>query len=218
MSYRITKVNSEISNSANNTTLALSDLITVNNPINGQYLAKANSDYDTASVSASDVAGQTVMGRGASYSGGFYYYNTGHNYEWIRWKNDLDRGIPQFSTCVSGWCPVNNSNFRMRFLFYPQHFVNKTVILEASISPYDHNGTGYAEYQWVKGYTNSYTPLGPKVVVRSNKQADTAFGRYVSTGGNDTVCLKMVYINSNGAFRNSTGLTPNNEQIIIRMF
>lgn len=218
MSYRITKVNSEISNSANNTTLALSDLITVNNPINGQYLAKANSDYDTASVSASDVAGQTVMGRGGSYNGGFYYYNTGHNYEWIRWKNDLDRGIPQFSTCVTGWCPIVNSNFRMRFLFYPQHFVNKTVILEASISPYDHNGTGYAEYQWVKGYTNSYTPLGPKVVVRSNKQADTAFGRYVSTGGNDTVCLKMVYINSNGAFRNSTGLTPNNEQIIIRMF
>ena len=218
MSYRITKVNSEISNSANNTTLALSDLITVNNPINGQYLAKANSDYDTASVSASDVAGQTVMGRGGAYNGGFYYYNTGHNYEWIRWKNDLDRGIPQFSTCVSGWCPINNSNFRMRFLFYPQHFVNKTVILEASISPYDHNGTGYAEYQWVKGYTNSYTPLGPKVVVRSNKQADTAFGRYVSTGGSDTVCLKMVYINSNGAFRNSTGLTPNNEQIIIRMF
>lgn len=218
MSYKTIKVNNETSDSTDQISLALTDLITVNSPVNGQYLAKANTDYNTASVSTSDIAGQLVMGRGVSYNGGFYYYNTGHNYEWIRWKNDLDRVSPQFSTCVSGWCPVNNSNFRMRFIMYPQYTQGKTVIFEASISPLDHNGSGYAEYQWVKGYTNSYTPIGPKVVVRSNKQADTAFGRYVNEGGTDTICLKMVYINSNSAFRNSTGLTPNNEQIIIRMF
>jgi len=218
MSYRTIKVNAETPNATNETALALTDLITVNNPVNGQYLAKANSDFDTAIVSASDVAGQTVMGRGPSYNGGHYYYTTGLNYQWIRWKNDLDRQKPYFDTCVQNWCPVNNSNWRMRFLFYPQHFVGKTVILEASISPLNANGTGYAEYQWVKGYTNSYTPLGPKVIVRKSQQADTAYGRYVSTGGTDTVCLKMVYVNSVGGFRNSTGLTPNNEQIIIRMF
>lgn len=218
MSYRITKVNSETPNATNQTALALTDVITVNNPVDGQYLAKANSDYDTASVSASDVTGQLVMGRTSSYNGGFYYYNQGHNYQWIRWKNNLERASPQFYYCVSGWCPVNNSNWRMRLMMYPSGTQGKVCILEASISPFDHNNTGYAEYQWVKGYDNNYTPLGPKVIVRSNQHADTAFGRYVNTGGNDTVCLKMVYINSNSAFRNSTGLTPNNEQLIVRYY
>lgn len=224
MSHNLINVNDNEPNRQAEVSTALTDLITINSPTDGQYLAKAATDWGTASVS--EVAAETVSSiNGYSYYGvGVYPYDAVDNYIFYSSKNNYNTPSFVFRIAASGsYVPVANNSWFQAIQIYQSGgspFVGNTFLLEASISPATTTATRI-EYQWVLGDgfvpTNSYTVIGPPVVIEGQGQADTAYGRFVyesSMSSSVYVSLKIRYLS--GSADLSGDYLHNGENMIIR--
>ena len=217
MSHNLINVNDNEPNRQAEVSTALTDLITINTPTDGQFLAKAATDWSTSAIS--DVSAETIFS--ITYYGyygvGVYPYAAIDNYIFFDSKNNYAKNnlVYQY-TSTGAYVPVANSSWFQSVQIYKSGFEGQTILLEASISPATTTATRI-EYQWVIGITNVYTPIGPPVVVEGQGHAVTAYGRFVyesSMASSLYLSLKIRYLS--GSADLSGDYLHNGENMIIR--
>ena len=216
MSYNVNKINNTQTTDDSISALSLSSIITVTSPSNGEFLSKASNNWETISLNSQQVNPSYALGPGNSYNVGVYYYGQTDNYIFYKPKEALRDSSVAYVNSSGSYVPVSNNNWFQSLTFDGTAFNGKTVILEGSIAPYAQT-TMRAKAQWVNGYTNTYTALGPPSKLHGKSHADSVFGRFVGSGSNITVSLKFIYLNaSNSSFL--AGSTHHRlENIIIRV-
>jgi len=214
MSYNINKLNSNDPTDDSFSALDLASLITVSNPADGEFLAKASTDWDTTTLTA-QVQPIYAIDPFSSYNVSLYWYEQNDNY--IVYKDkEVVRDTVTYLDASGSYVPVSNSNWFQSLFFSGAAFNGKTVIFEASVAPYSQT-TMRAEVQWVNGYTNTYTPIGPPSKLHGRGHADTVYGRFVGTGSDVYISLKFRYLTSSTAWL-SGGVKHRAEFIIIRVY
>lgn len=191
MSHNILNVNdTEPNRQGEVTALALSDVITVTSPTDGQYLTKDTTNWKTTEITGEQSKGVFGIFPFTSYNVGAYYYGQDDNYIIYKPKTRVIDGISYLNASGS-YVPVANNSWWQSLTFSPANFQDKTVILEACITP-DIQSSTVIEAQWVIGYTNTYTAIGPPVLITGETWSDTIWGRYVNDGtSTDRLSLKI---------------------------
>lgn len=221
MSHIINKVNANTADKTGQIDVPLTDIITINSPLDGEYLAKKASDWGTKAISSDATSGGYGIKPYGSYNvGTTYYYLTGHNYIVYKPKKSYQRiGIGDYQA-TTGTTPVSNSSW-WQSLTATASLSGKTIILEANISPQATTSSTafYVTAQWVNGYaTTGYTPLGPPVIIHGQGHADTCWGRLECTSSTVYMSLKLTYINSTSYIRLSGGVRHQAENYAVRIY
>lgn len=216
MSYNINKLNTNAPTDESFSALDLASLITVSNPADGEFLAKASTNWDTTTLTAQQVKPIYAIDPFGSYNVGIYWYGQNDNYIVYKSK-EVVRDTVTYLNASGSYVPVANNNWFQSLFFSGAAFNGKTVIFEASVAPFAYT-TMRAEVQWVNGYTNTYTPIGPPSKIHGQGHADTIYGRFVGTGSNVYISLKFRYLSSTTAAWLSGGVRHQAESIIIRVY
>ena len=197
MSHNLINVNTIEPNRGSEISPALNDVITIASPQNGEYLAKGATDWETVSLAGQPAENIFNIADYISYNVSNYPYGQLDNY--VVYKNkttNLKSGAVSYLNASGSYVPVVNSSWWQSLYLYKSVLEGQTIIFEANIAPETTTSTKI-EYQGVKGYTNTYTPLGPPVVANGQGHCDTAYGRFVyesSEASNVLVSLKIRYL------------------------
>lgn len=220
MSHIINKINANTADKNGQIDVPLTDIITINSPQDGEYLAKKASDWGTKAISSDATSGGYGMKPLGTYSVGSYPYTTGDNYIVYDFKQSYrDANIGDYSATAQT-SPVSNANW-WQSLTFGSYFNGKTMIFEANIAPQAGSSSTafYATAQWVNGFAlTGYTPIGPPVIIHGQGHADTCWGRFESDGTFTYISLKLTYINSTSYLSLSGGYRHQAENYAVRIY
>jgi hypothetical protein len=216
MSYNTLKVNSK-KPAQNGEILLELDNIEATNPTDGQVL-KTDSLGDWVSGSLPSVNVDNVLNIDTSpnYAVSIYPYGAGDNLIIYKPILDLGSGV-SFVNASGAYVPIANSSWTMGYSFAGSTFANKTVILRATPSPFC-TASFVAQWGFGTGSLASFTPIGPRARI-DNRHADIAWGRFVGSGSNQVVALKIISrTGSSSAVRLCTGVQSWTYSIDVKVF
>lgn len=220
MSHNLKKVNTnEPDRNGDISNLSLSNLITVSNPADGQFLSKATTNWDTSELSAGDVsAGFSIDPFGSYNVGSGYWYNINDLYIIYKFKEyHIQTGITYQSSSAI-YSPLTNASWFQSLNINGSTFNGKTLMLEASIAPDSLYTSTLAEAQWISGLGASAVPLGPPSRLDGQGWADTIYGRFECTGQNASLSIRLRSITNNNSLRLSGGVRHQQETMIVRVY
>jgi len=201
MTYKTTKINGINQDQSNNIDISLEDLITISNPVDNQFLVKQQSNWSTVSGSSLDPEGVYSIYPLYNYNVSLYWYEQDDNYIIYKPKEYYKSNNLTYVDASGSNVPVSNSNWFKSITLSGQYFLDKTVIIEASISPYAYT-SAIIEAQIIAGSN----PIGPPAMVIGQGYSDTLFGRYVGDGNDIDISIKLRYLNgSTQAFLAGSG-------------
>ena len=194
MSYLKIKVNNKVPNQNGNLTVNLSDIISVDSPVDGQFLQKSETNWQTNKLTSSaqgllNYYGTTLSGNTS------YRYDLEDNFITHKNSYNIASGLDLTSATASSYIPVSTSTWAMGYRVSLSNFPTGSVILfRAVVGTYRLSGSTLT-LQWYKGspYSNisSSIPIGNKAFSTQAFGA-TAFGLYEVTGESDWASLRVV--------------------------
>lgn len=158
------------------------------------------------------LVNMTVSG---AYSVGNYPYGAQDNLCIYTPLMTVQTGVsPIYAT--GSYVPVGTTALIMGYRFAGATWSSKTVILRATPSPYC-TVSFVAQWGFGTGALSSFTPIGPRVNV-DNTHADIAWGRFVGSGSDQDVSLKIISRTGSGStLRLANGLQAGQYSIDVKV-
>jgi hypothetical protein len=220
MSHNLKKVNTnEPNRDGDISTLSLSNVITVSNPVDGQFLSKAATDWDTSNITVGDVsAGLSIYPFGSYNVGSGYWYDINDLYIIYKSKEYYRETGITYLNASGSYSPISSSSWFQALAIDGPTFDGKTLMLEASIAPASPYTSTLAEAQWVSGFGGSAVPLGPPARLDGQGWADTLYGRFECTGTTSYLSIRLRSITNGTSIRLSGGVRHQQETMIVRVY
>lgn len=193
MSHNIDKVNSIEPDETSSVSQSLANLITVTNPVDGEFLSKSASGWETSDVSSNTPNALFGMNSwNVSLSvGSQYVYSQGDNYIFYRYKANLN---DLTMVNASGlYVPVANSSWFMALTLDGSTYNGKTILLEATIAPSSNFTNRSGTVQFMDNYRpNSANALGPKANLYGRGHSDRLYGKFTGTGVTKHIAIEFI--------------------------